>query len=135
MSLLKSIVTLASTPVRCLGELGKDLETLVDDRKDETKGILTIATLGTSSVIKGVVKSIKKAGEELDDWFNTRLEIRETGRGTMMWKKLNVHSVITNMNGANFILLNFQNIIGGMTENVKPVENGIEITGEVMKNG
>ena len=50
-----------------MGELGKDLETLVDDRKDETKGILTIATLGTSSVIKGVVKSIKKAGEELDD--------------------------------------------------------------------
>ena len=39
MSLLKSIVTLVSTPVRCLGELGKDLETLVDDRKDETKGI------------------------------------------------------------------------------------------------
>ena len=67
MSLLKSIVTLASTPVRCLDELGKDLETLVDDRKDETKGLLTIATLGTSSAIKGVVKSIKKAGEELDE--------------------------------------------------------------------
>ena len=67
MSLLKSIVTLASTPVRCLGELDKDLETLVDDRKDETKGLLTIATLGTSSAIKGVVKSIKKAGEELDE--------------------------------------------------------------------
>ena len=68
MSLLKSIVTLASTPVRCLGELGKDLETLVDDRKNETKGILTIATLGTSSIIKGIVKSVKKAGEELDEW-------------------------------------------------------------------
>ena len=68
MSLLKSIVTLASTPVRCLGELGKDLETLVDDRKDETKGLLTIATLGTSSIVKGVVKSVKKAGEELDEW-------------------------------------------------------------------
>ena len=67
MSLLKSIVTLASTPILCLGELGKDLETLVDDRKDETKGILAIATLGTSSVIKGVVKSVKKAGEELDE--------------------------------------------------------------------
>lgn len=67
MSLLKSIITLTSTPVRCLGELGKDLETLVDDRKDETKGILAIATLGTSSAIKGVVKSIKKAGEELDE--------------------------------------------------------------------
>lgn len=67
MSLLKSIVTLVSTPVSCLGELGNDLETLVDDSQDETKGILAIATLGTSSAIKGVVKSIKKAGEELDD--------------------------------------------------------------------
>lgn len=67
MSLLKSIITLAGTPVRCLGELGNDLESLVDNRKDETKGILTLATLGTSSVIKGVVKSIKKAGEELDE--------------------------------------------------------------------
>lgn len=67
MSLLKSIVTLASTPVRCLSELGKDLETLVDDRKDETKGILTIATLGTSSIVKGVIKSIKKSGEEFNE--------------------------------------------------------------------
>ena len=67
MSLLKSIITLASTPVRCLGELGNDLETLVDDRKDETKGILTIATLGTSSIVKGVIKSVKKAEEELDE--------------------------------------------------------------------
>lgn len=67
MSLLKSIVTLATTPIRCVGELGKDLETLVDDRKEETKGILAIATLGTSSIIKGVVKSIRKAGEELDE--------------------------------------------------------------------
>ena len=67
MNLLKSIVTLASTPMRCLGELGKDLETLIDDRKDETKGILTIATLGTSSIVKGIIKTIKKAGEELDE--------------------------------------------------------------------
>ena len=67
MSIFKAITTLVSTPVRCLGELGKDLETLVDDRKDETKGILAIATLDTSSAIKGVVKSIKKAGEELDE--------------------------------------------------------------------
>lgn len=66
MSIFKAITTLATTPIRCVGELGKDLETLVDDRKDETKGILAIATLGTSSAIKGVVKSIKKAGEELD---------------------------------------------------------------------
>ena len=67
MSIFKALTNLATTPIRCIGELGKDLETLVDDRKDETKGILAIATLGTSSVIKGVVKSIKKAGEDLDD--------------------------------------------------------------------
>jgi hypothetical protein len=67
MSLFKSLVTLASTPIRCLGEIGKDLSSLTDDREDETDGILSIATLGTSSVVKGVVKSIKKAGEELDD--------------------------------------------------------------------
>lgn len=67
MSLFKSLVTLASTPIRCLGEIGKDLSSLTDDREDETDGILSITTLGTSSVVKGVVKSIKKAGEELDD--------------------------------------------------------------------
>lgn len=67
MSIFKSLVTLASTPIRCLGEIGKDLSCLADDRKDETNGLLSIATLGTSSVVKGVVKSIKKAGEDLDD--------------------------------------------------------------------
>ena len=67
MSIFKSLVTLASTPIRCLGEIGKDLSSLADDRKDETDGILSIVTLGTSGVVKGVVKSIKKAGEELDD--------------------------------------------------------------------
>ena len=67
MSIFKAITTLVSTPVRCLGELGKDLSSLTDDRKDETDGILSLATLGASSFVKGVVKSIKKAGEELDE--------------------------------------------------------------------
>ena len=67
MSIFKAITTLVSTPVRCLGELGKDLSSLTDDRKDETDGILSLATLGASSVVKGVVKSIKKAGDELDE--------------------------------------------------------------------
>lgn len=67
MSIFKAITTLVSTPVRCLGELGKDLSSLTDDRKDETDGILSLATLGASSVVKGVVKSIRKAGEELDE--------------------------------------------------------------------
>ena len=68
MSIFKAITTLVSTPVRCLGEIGKDLSSLTDDRKDETDGILSLATLGASSVVKGVVKSVKKAGEELDEW-------------------------------------------------------------------
>ena len=67
MSIFKAITTIVSTPIRCLEEIGKDLSTLTDPRKDETDGILSIATLGVSSVVKGVVKSIKKAGEELDD--------------------------------------------------------------------
>lgn len=67
MSIFKSITTLVSTPVRCLGELGEDLSSLTDIRKDESDGILSICTLGASSVVKGVVKSIKKAGEELDE--------------------------------------------------------------------
>lgn len=66
MSIFKAITTLATTPIRCVGELGKDLSSLTDDRKDETDGILSVATLGVSSVIKGIVKSIEKAGEELD---------------------------------------------------------------------
>ena len=69
MSIFKAITTLVSTPVRCLGELGKDLSSLTDDRNDETDGILSLATLGASSVVKGVVKSIKKAGEELDERY------------------------------------------------------------------
>ena len=67
MSIFKSLTTLVATPVRCLGELGKDLSSLTDDRKDETDGLLSIATLGTSSLVKGVVKSIKNAGDELDE--------------------------------------------------------------------
>ncbi len=67
MGIFKAITTLASTPVRCLGELGKDLSSLSDIRKDESDGILSLCTLGTSSVVKGVVKSIKKARDDLDD--------------------------------------------------------------------
>ena len=67
MSIFKALKTLATTPIRCVGELGKDLSSLTDDTKDETDGILSLATLGASSVVKGVVKSIKKAGEELDE--------------------------------------------------------------------
>lgn len=64
MGLFKSLVDIASTPVRCLGELGKDLSSLGDEGDED--GILAIGTMGLSSVAKGVVKSFKKAGEDLD---------------------------------------------------------------------
>lgn len=67
MNIFKALTTLATTPIRCLGELGKDLSSLTDDKKDETDGILSLATLGTSSVIKGIVKTLEKVGKELDE--------------------------------------------------------------------
>lgn len=67
MSIFKALTTLATTPIRCVGELGKDLSSLTDIRKDESDGFLAIATLGTSSIVKGVVKSLEKAAEDLDD--------------------------------------------------------------------
>jgi len=67
MSIFKALTTLATTPIRCVGELGKDLSSLTDIRKDESAGILSIATLGTSSIVKGVVKSLEKVAEDLDD--------------------------------------------------------------------
>ena len=67
MSLFKALVDIASTPVRCVGELGKDLSSLTDIKKDEADGMLAIATLGLSSIAKGVVKSLEKAGDDIDE--------------------------------------------------------------------
>lgn len=66
MGLFNALIDIASTPIRCVGELGKDLSSLTDIRKDESDGMLAIATLGLSSVAKGVVKSLEKAGKDLD---------------------------------------------------------------------
>lgn len=66
MGLFNALVDIASTPVRCIGELGKDLSSLTDIKKDESDGMLAIGTLGLSSVVKGVVKSLEKAGEDLE---------------------------------------------------------------------
>ena len=67
MGLLKSIGTLVATPLICAGELVDDLQSLTDIRKDEADGILSICTLGASSVIKGTTKAVKKACDELGD--------------------------------------------------------------------
>ena len=66
MGLFSALIDIASTPVRCVGELGKDLSSLTDIKKDEADGMLAITTFGLSSVAKGVVKSLEKAGEDLE---------------------------------------------------------------------
>ncbi|MBO7733087.1 MAG: hypothetical protein J6S67_11055 [Methanobrevibacter sp.] len=66
MSLFDSLVDLVAAPVRCVGEIGKDLSSLTDIKKDEADGMLAIGTLGLSSVAKGVIKSLEKAGKDLD---------------------------------------------------------------------
>lgn len=66
MSLFKAVTTLISTPIKCVGELGKDLSSLTDDKKDGLDGILSLGTFGASSIVKGVVKSLEKVGEELE---------------------------------------------------------------------
>lgn len=66
MGLFNALIDIVSTPIRCVGELGKDLSSLTDIKKDESDGMLAIATLGLSSVAKGVVKSLEKAGKDLD---------------------------------------------------------------------
>ena len=66
MSLFDSLVDLIETPVRCVGEIGKDLSSLKDIKKDEADGMLALGTLWLSSFVKGVVKSLEKAGEDLD---------------------------------------------------------------------
>lgn len=67
MGLFKALIDVASTPIRCAGEFGKDLSSLTDAKKDEADGMLAIATLGMSSVAKGVVKSLEKAGKDLEE--------------------------------------------------------------------
>lgn len=66
MGLFNALIDIASTPIRCVGELGKDLSSLTDLKKDEADGMLAIGTLGLSSVVKGVVKSLEKAGKDLE---------------------------------------------------------------------
>ena len=69
MSIFKAITTIATTPIRCVGQIGKDLSTLNPDNygANEGDGILSILTLGGSSVVKATVKSLEKAGKELDE--------------------------------------------------------------------
>ncbi|HAW33899.1 MAG TPA: hypothetical protein DCX19_04635 [Alphaproteobacteria bacterium] len=62
MGLFKAMKEIAAAPIR-VAKAAKD--DLTDD--DETKAVLTIATLGTSSILKGIGKTIDKASDALED--------------------------------------------------------------------
>ena len=65
MKLLKVFKDIAISPIKAVGQIGEDLSSLNDIRKDETDGILSIFTLGASSVVKSAVKTLKDINDDL----------------------------------------------------------------------
>lgn len=64
MSLFEAIGELATMPIRCIGEVAKDVSTIGDF--DDSDGLKCLFTLGLSSVAKGVGKTIEKSVHKLD---------------------------------------------------------------------
>lgn len=62
MSLLKAIKDLSLFPLRAVKQIKDDL---TDD--DETKMALSMFTLGTSSALKALGKTIDKISDDLED--------------------------------------------------------------------
>ena len=63
MGLFDAIGELCSMPVRCLVEIVDDF---TGNNDDEVATPLAILTLGGSSVVKGIAKTIEKANDKLD---------------------------------------------------------------------
>lgn len=64
MSLFEAIGELCTMPLRCANELVKDVTNNNDDEMDTP---LCVLTLGASSILKGVGKTIEKSVNKLDD--------------------------------------------------------------------
>jgi len=64
MSLFDTIGELCTAPIRVLGEVVNDFSGNGDD---EASTPLAILTLGGSSVVKGLAKTIEKANDKLED--------------------------------------------------------------------
>lgn len=62
MSLFDSLIELGTAPIRMLGEVVDDLS----ENNSEEEKYLAWLTLGTSSLVKGAVKTIEKANRKLD---------------------------------------------------------------------
>lgn len=63
MGLFEAIGELATMPIRCLGEVAKDLSDNGDGEMDQMNCIFT---LGLSSVARGIGKTIEKSVDKLD---------------------------------------------------------------------
>lgn len=61
MNIFKAITKIAFSPVRAVAEVVKDVS---GKNSDDEQG-LAILTLGASSVIKGLAKSVKEASDEI----------------------------------------------------------------------
>lgn len=64
MGLFEAIGELAAMPIRVAGELAKDVSSIGDF--DDSDAMLALFTLGGSSIVKGVAKTIGKANSKLD---------------------------------------------------------------------
>lgn len=62
MGLFDAIKEIVSAPVRVAEAVRKDLTS-----DDESDALLSVLTLGTSSAVKGIGETVKKAADKLDD--------------------------------------------------------------------
>jgi len=61
MGIFKAITKIAFSPVRAVAEIAKDIS---GNTSEEEQG-LSILTMGASSVVKGLAKSVKEASDEI----------------------------------------------------------------------
>lgn len=61
MGLFDALTEIVSAPIRVAEAVRKDLT-----EGDEADAMLSIATLGTSSAVKGIGETVKKAADKLD---------------------------------------------------------------------
>lgn len=64
MGLFEAIGELCTMPIRCASEVVKDITGNGDN--EEADAALSIMTLGTSSIVKGIGKTIQKSANNLD---------------------------------------------------------------------
>lgn len=62
MGLFNALTEIVAAPVRVADAIRRDLTS-----NDESDAMLSIATLGMSSAVKGIGETVKKAADKLDD--------------------------------------------------------------------